>query len=178
MDKSERAAVEIVKHRRLLRTGRDGRVLSGLMLPLLRWSPSAGYGVITTTGRKTGKPRSKCVRVVRCGDRAYLVALVPPHTAITRPDAVNAWVWNMRANPRVRLQIPGGVFDGVGREITDPAELQEARSTLCDNVYPNDFAECALHLRGLPSRTKVQELHRYWFETGIPVVIELEGESQ
>jgi DNA-binding CsgD family transcriptional regulator len=84
MDKSERAAVEIVKHRRLLRTGRDGRVLSGLMLPLLRWSPSAGYGVITTTGRKTGRPRSKCVRVVRCGDRAYLVALVPPHTAITQ----------------------------------------------------------------------------------------------
>jgi hypothetical protein len=28
-------------------------------------------------------------------------------------------------------------------------------------------------LRGLPSRAKIQELHRYWFDTGIPVVVEL-----
>jgi hypothetical protein len=29
------------------------------------------------------------------------------------------------------------------------------------------------HLRGLPTRTKVQELHRYWFETEIPIAIDL-----
>ena len=93
------AATEIAKHRRLLRSGRGGRILSALMLPQLWLATPAGYGVLTTTGR--------------------------------------------------------------------------ARSLICDTVFPNDYGECALHLRGLPTRTKVQELHRYWFETGIPIVIDL-----
>jgi deazaflavin-dependent oxidoreductase (nitroreductase family) len=167
------AAAEIGKHRRLLRNGRDGRILSALMLPQLWLATPSGYGVLTTTGRKTGRPRRKCVRVIRCGERAYLVALRTPHIAVANPDFVNAWVWNIRANPTVRLRIRGGTFDGVAHEITDTLERRRARSLLCDIVYPNDYGECALHLRGLPSRTKIQELHRYWFETGIPVVIDL-----
>lgn len=166
------AAEQIGKHRRLLRSGRDGRLLSASMLPLVRWSPPAGFGVLTTTGRKTGKPRSKCVRVIRRGNRAYLVALRPPHVAVTRPDAVHAWIRNIRANPAVRLRIPGGTFDGVAREITDAGELATARAAICDTVNPVDYAECTLHLRGWPTHTKIQELHRYWFDTGIPVVID------
>jgi hypothetical protein len=27
----------------------------------------------------------------------------------------------------------------------------------------------------LPTRAKIIELHRYWFDTGIPLVVELEG---
>ncbi|MBO0879421.1 MAG: nitroreductase family deazaflavin-dependent oxidoreductase [Mycobacterium sp.] len=169
------ASAEVGKHRRLLRTGRDARALSALMLPLLRWSPPAGYGVLTTTGCKTGKPRSRCVRVIRHGDQAYLVALRPPHLAVTRPDVVHAWVRNIRANPTVRLRIPGGTFDGVAREITDSAELQLARELICDTVNATDYCECTLHLRGVPTRTKIQEMHRYWFDTGIPVVIGLKG---
>jgi len=167
------AAAEIGKHRRLLRTGRDGRILSALMFPLLRWAPQAGYGVLTTTGRRTGKARRKCVRVVHRDDRAYLVALHPPHLALANPGAVQAWVHNIRANPNVRLRIRGGTFDGIAREIIDADERERARSTLCESVYLGDYGECALHLRGLPTRTKIQELHRYWFETGIPIVIDL-----
>jgi deazaflavin-dependent oxidoreductase (nitroreductase family) len=167
------AAAEIGKHRRLLRTGRDGRILSALMFPLLRWAPQAGYGVLTTTGRRTGKPRRKCVRVVHRDDRAYLVALHPPHLTLANAEAVQAWVHNIRANPNVRLRIRGGTFDGIAREIIDADERERARSTLCESVYPGDYGECALHLRGLPSQTKIQELHRYWFETGIPIVIDL-----
>jgi deazaflavin-dependent oxidoreductase (nitroreductase family) len=167
------AAAEIGKHRRLLRTGRDGRILSALMLPLLRWAPPAGYGVLTTTGRRTGRLRQKCVRMLRDGDRVYLVALRLPHIAANNPGAVQAWVHNTRANPAVRVRIRGGDFDGVAREITDADERELARSLICDTVLPNDYGECALHLRGLPTRTKVQELHRYWFETGIPIVIDL-----
>ena len=77
------AAAEIGKHRRLLRTGRDGRILSALMLPQLWLATPAGYGVLTTTGRKTGRPRHKCVRVIQRGDRAYLVALRLSHIAVT-----------------------------------------------------------------------------------------------
>jgi len=167
------AAAEIAKHRRLLRSGRDGRILSALMFPLLRWAPQAGYGVLTTTGRRTGRPRRRCVRVVRRGDRAYLVALHPPHLTLANPAAVQAWVHNIRANPDVRLRIRGGTFDGIAREIVDDDEHDLARSALCETVYLGDYGECALHLRGLPSRTKVQELHQYWFATGIPIVIDL-----
>jgi deazaflavin-dependent oxidoreductase (nitroreductase family) len=171
------AAAEIGKHRRLLHPGRDGRVLSALMLPLFRLSPPVGYGVLTTTGRKTGKRRSKCLRVIRCGDRAYLVGLRPPHLAVTQPDAVHGWVWNIRANPAVLLRLRGGTFGGAVREITDEVELQQARTALCDTVSPFDLAECAVHLRGIPTRRKAQELHRYWFATGIPVVIELKEKN-
>ena len=167
------AAAEIAKHRRLLRSGRDGRILSALMFPLLQWAPQAGYGVLTTTGRKTGQPRRRCVRAVRRGDRAYLVALHPPHLTLANPVAVQAWVHNIRANPNVRLRIRGGTFDGIAREIVDADERELARAALRETVYPGDYGECALHLRGLPSRTKIQELHQYWFETGIPLVIDL-----
>jgi hypothetical protein len=84
------AAAELPKHKRLLRTARDGQILSALMLPAVLLSPPAGYGVITTTGRRTGKLRRKCVRVICRGDRAYLVQLVPPHVAVTRPGAVSS----------------------------------------------------------------------------------------
>jgi deazaflavin-dependent oxidoreductase (nitroreductase family) len=171
------AAAEIGKHRRLMRTGRDGRILSALMMPYLSLATPAGYGVLTTTGRKTGKPRRKCVRVVRHDDRAYLVALRLPHLAVEHPTATQAWVWNIRANPRVRLRLRGGTFDGDAREITDADECDLARSLICDKVFPNDYGECALHLRGWPTRAKIQELHRYWFNTGVPVVIDLKERS-
>jgi hypothetical protein len=50
-----------------------------------------------------------------------------------------------------------------------------ARSVLCDSVYPTDYAEAGLHLRGLPTRAKIKELHEYWFDTGHPLVVELDG---
>lgn len=172
------AAAEVLKHRRLLRTARDGQILSAVMLPLVALLPPVGYGVLTTTGRKTGKQRRKCIRVIRRGDRAYLVQLVPPHLALTRPGAVASWVWNIRTNPHVRLRIRGGTFDGVAREIIDPAELEQARAAICESVNPVDYAEASLHLRGLPTRTKIEKLHRYWFDTGHPLVIELVNEPR
>jgi deazaflavin-dependent oxidoreductase (nitroreductase family) len=162
-----------VKHKRLLRTARHGQILSALMLPVVQLSPPNGYGVITTTGRKTGKLRRKCVRVVRRGMRAYLVQLVPPHLAVTRPGAVSGWLWNIRADPRVRLRIKGGSFTGVAREITDTAELALARSVICDSFFPTDYGEAGIHLRGLPTRAKIKDLHQYWFDTGHPLVVEI-----
>jgi deazaflavin-dependent oxidoreductase (nitroreductase family) len=129
--------------------------------------------VLTTIGRKTGKARRKCIRVIRRGNRAYLVQLRPPEIAKTRPSVVAAWVWNIRANPNVRLRIRGGTFAGVARELADPAELEQAREAICETVTPIDYAECSLHLRGIPTRSKIKELHRYWFDTGVPLLIDL-----
>ena len=143
------------------------------MLPLFLVRPPSGFGVLTTTGRKTGKARRKCVRMVRRGNRVYMVQLRPPELAKTRPSAVSAWVWNIRSNPNVTLRIRGGTFAGVARELKDPEELAEARAALCETVHLFDYGECDVHLRGLPTRAKVKELHRYWFDTGIPLVVEL-----
>ena len=167
------AAAHAPKHRRLIRSARHGRMLSAVMLPgILAW-PGSGYGVITTTGRKTGKARRKCIRVARRGNKVYIVQLRPPELAMVRPSTVSAWVWNIRSNPNVTLRIRGGTFAGRVRELTDQAELAEARAAFCEQVHPPDYGECALHLRGLPTRAKIEELHRYWFDTGIPLVVDL-----
>jgi deazaflavin-dependent oxidoreductase (nitroreductase family) len=129
--------------------------------------------VITTTGRKTGNARRKCIRVVRRGNKAFIVQLRPPELAMVRPEAVAAWVWNIRSNPNVTLRIRGGTFAGVARELRDPVELAEAREALCETVYRFDYGECRTHLRGRPTRSKIQDLHRYWFDTGIPLVVDL-----
>jgi deazaflavin-dependent oxidoreductase (nitroreductase family) len=169
----EVAAAEAPKHTRLVRSARDGRIVSALTLPLFLLRPPAEFGVITTRGRKTGKRRRRCIRVVRREDRAYLVALRPPELAMKRPTAVAGWVWNIRANPNVKLRIRGGTFSGVARELTDAGELAKAREVLCETVSLGDYAECRLHMRGRPTRSKIQDLRRYWFDTGIPLVIEL-----
>jgi deazaflavin-dependent oxidoreductase (nitroreductase family) len=169
----EAASEHAPKHRRLIRSARDGRLLSALMLPFVLAWPGPGYGVITTTGRKTGKARRKCIRVIRGGNKAYIVSLRPPEVAMVRPSVVAAWVWNIRSNPNVKLRIRGGTFAGLARELTDPVELAEARTAFCEKVNLMDYGEGALHLRGLPTHTKIQELHRYWFDTGIPLVVDL-----
>jgi deazaflavin-dependent oxidoreductase (nitroreductase family) len=167
-------ADEVGKHRRLLSSARRGQVLSALMLDVMLLSPPQGYGVITTIGRKTGKPRRKVVRVIRRDNHAYLVQLVPPQVALTRPGAVSSWLWNIRANPHVQLRIPDGRFTGTAREISNPEELQTARAILCDSVYLTDYGEASLHLRGLPTKAKIKDMHQYWFDTGHPLVIDLD----
>jgi deazaflavin-dependent oxidoreductase (nitroreductase family) len=169
----EAARREAPLHRRLLRSDKDGRILSALMLPLFWPRAPAGFGVLTTTGRKSGKARRKCIRAIRRGKHVYIVALRPPELAIERPTAVSGWVWNIRANPNVRLHIGLQTHAGTAREIDDPVELERARKAICVTVNASDYGECLLHLRGLPTREKINALHRYWFDTGIPLVVEL-----
>jgi deazaflavin-dependent oxidoreductase (nitroreductase family) len=169
----EAAMAEAPKHRRLLRSERDGRILSALMLPFLAIRAPAGYAVLTTTGRKSGIQRRKCVRAIRRGERVFIVQLRPPELAIERPNAVAAWVWNIRSNPNVRLRIGMRTYAGSAREIDDPLELEHAREAICATVHWTDYDECLLHMRGLPTREKIKALHRYWFDTGIPLVVEL-----
>jgi hypothetical protein len=84
-----------------------------------------------------------------------------------------AWVLNLRANPQVRLRIRGGTHDGVARELKDDLERALAEQAYCGTVTPFDYVECTFHRPGFPTRSKIVELHRSWFETGIPLVVEL-----
>jgi deazaflavin-dependent oxidoreductase (nitroreductase family) len=173
VDVRDAATKHAPKHKRLIRSARDGRILSALMLPFFLVRPPAGFGVLTTTGRKTGKTRRKCVRMIRADGKVYIVQLRPPELAIERPSVVAAWVWNIRSNPNVTLRISGGTFAGVARELEEPAELADARDAFCETVKLFDYGECATHLRGLPTRSKIKDLHRYWFDTGIPLAVDL-----
>jgi hypothetical protein len=73
----------------------------------------------------------------------------------------------------VRLRIRGGRFAGIARELSETAETRQAMETYCETVNRFDYAECRLHRKGLPTRSKIKELHRSWFDGGIPLVIEL-----
>ncbi len=151
-----------------------GRVLSALHLPFFAVRPPAGFGVLTTTGRRTGKARRKCVHVIRHANRAYIV-MIRPTPEVLATEWVSAWVRNIRANPRVRLRIRGRTFAGVARELTGTAEIAQAARIYCEAANLFDYAECAFHLSGRPTRAKIQQLHRSWFDTGIPLVVELEA---
>jgi deazaflavin-dependent oxidoreductase (nitroreductase family) len=148
-----------------VQTPRGGRILSASMLPWFTILPPRGCGVLTTTGRKTGKARPRCVRAIRRGDKAYLVAI---------GGEFNSWLKNVRANPSVRLRIRGGTFFGRARELDD-VEREAAKTAYCGTVNPFDYLECRAHRLGRPTPAKIKELHRTWFEGGVPLVVELRG---
>jgi deazaflavin-dependent oxidoreductase (nitroreductase family) len=145
-----------------LRTSSGGRALSALMLPHFTILPPAGFGVLTTTGRRTGKPRRKCVRAIRRGNRAYVVSI-----------RSSAWLKNVQANPSVRLRIRGGTFSGVVHDLREAGERQEAMEAYCGTVNAFDYVECMMWRRGLPTRAKIKELHRTWFDQGSPLAVDL-----
>ncbi|MCM6772327.1 nitroreductase family deazaflavin-dependent oxidoreductase [Nocardia sp. CDC159] len=124
-----------------------------------------GVGVLTTTGRKSGKPRRTFVKAIREGDRAYLVSIRGERAL---------WLKNIRADPVVSVRLRDGTFTGVVRDLRDDSERRAAYLALCDRVHAFDYAENAFHRRGLPSRTKILELHRAWFEGGTPLVVDLD----
>ncbi|MEV0248705.1 nitroreductase family deazaflavin-dependent oxidoreductase [Nocardia sp. NPDC050712] len=139
------------------------RTLHAVHMPwFLLWLP-AGVGVLTTTGRRTGKARHTPVKTARAGELVYLVSIRGAHAL---------WYKNLRAQPRVRIQLTGGVFDGVARELRAD-EWPAARAALCERVHPFDYLESAFHRPGRPTASRVRELHRAWFEGGIPLVVEL-----
>jgi deazaflavin-dependent oxidoreductase (nitroreductase family) len=147
-----------------LRSAAGVRVLSRLQRPFFALLPPPGFGVLTTTGRKTRKARQTPVRTIRRGQQAYIVAIGGER---------NAWLKNTRANPNVRLRIQGGTFSGVARELRDETEARDARAAYSETVNWFDYFECSIWRKGRPTRSKIEELHRAWFEQGTPIVIEL-----
>src|SRR5947199_6875156 len=102
------------------------RVLSAIHLPLFQLRPPRDYGILTATGRKTGKRRSRCVRIVRRGNRAYIVAI--------KGAGVTRWAKNVIANPQVKLRLRDGRFEGRARELR-AAEWDEARDAYSAGVH-------------------------------------------
>jgi deazaflavin-dependent oxidoreductase (nitroreductase family) len=155
---------------------RGGKALSTLQLPFFLLHPPAGFGVLTTTGRRTGKPRRKCVRVIVDNSVAYLVMLGPVLLGVPKDQAVAHWLRNIRANPVVGLRVSAGMFTGTARELSEPAELATARRAYTHTVNAFDSWEYRFHTADRPTHDKIQRLHQHWFDTGVPVAIDL-GDS-
>jgi deazaflavin-dependent oxidoreductase (nitroreductase family) len=133
--------------------GRIGAKVRGLHLVLL-----------TTTGRKTGKQRRKCVRAIRRGNSVYIVSIGGPEMA---------WLKNIQANPDISLRIAGGTFAGRARELSDPLEIEQAREAYCEPVHVVDYMACMNWRKGRPTHSRIRDLTRGWFEEGVPLVVEL-----
>lgn len=82
----------------LVRDAVGARRLNRWQRPWFRRLPPKGHGVLTTTGRASGRPHELCVRAMRHGDTAYVTAIKGG-----RPD----WVRNVQADARVALTIRG-----------------------------------------------------------------------
>lgn len=140
-----------------------GRALSAMQLPFFLIHPPHGYGVLTTTGRTTGKVRRRCVRAIRRGDVVYVVAI----------KGKTQWARNALAHPAVRLRIPGGTFSGRAREVSGATESRGVKETYCESVHRFDYLTWINWRKGRPTHAKIRELLRGWFEEGTPLVIEI-----
>lgn len=72
--------------------------------------------LLTTIGRRTGKPRTVPAFYLRDGDRYVVCNVRPPH------ERTNPWVLNVLANPHVRLTLRGETLDGRARR-ADQSEV-------------------------------------------------------
>lgn len=83
----------------------DGRIGHRLL-----WFPAA---LVTTTGRKSGRPRTTPTLYLRDGERVILPA------SFGGRDADPGWYRNLTSNPKVHIQIRGEHLDMMARDATD-----------------------------------------------------------
>jgi len=124
-----------------------------------------GFGILTTTGRRSGLPRPQSVRAIRDGDRVVVVCMMGE-----RAD----WLENIRANPQVTIRLGDQTVRGVAREVVDAGERQRAAELYIGTTQASDYLDYAVYHWGFPTRRKIERAHRRWFEEGIAVVIRLE----
>lgn len=85
--------------------------------------------VLTTTGRKSGKPRSVALIYAADGDRAIVIASMggaPQHPQ---------WYRNIEANPDVQVQIRGDRF--AARAVTLEGDARERAWAIAAAQWPN-----------------------------------------
>jgi deazaflavin-dependent oxidoreductase (nitroreductase family) len=91
----------------------------------LLWFPAA---LITTTGRKTGKQRTTPTLYLRDGDRVILPA------SFGGRDASPGWYRNLKADPKVHIQIRGEHLDMIARDADDAERNLYWRKLI--RIYP------------------------------------------
>lgn len=97
-----------------------GRLAMGLMLP---------SALLTTTGAKTGQPRTNPVFYFHDGTDVIVIA------SNYGADKHPAWYYNLRANPRAQIATNGGGPVLTANVVSDPAERKRIWA-MADRVYP------------------------------------------
>jgi deazaflavin-dependent oxidoreductase (nitroreductase family) len=82
----------------------------GIVGARLLWFPAA---LVTTTGRKSGQPRTTPTLYLRDGDRVILPA------SFGGRDANPGWYHNLQSDPKIHVQIRGEHRDLIARDATD-----------------------------------------------------------
>jgi deazaflavin-dependent oxidoreductase (nitroreductase family) len=85
--------------------------------------------VLTTTGRKSGQPRTVTVAYGRLGDELLLVG------SNFGQEQHPAWALNLEATPSADVDLDGARFTAHARLLQDPAE-RDAAWAVMDAVYP------------------------------------------
>ena len=122
-----------------------------------------GLGVLTTTGRRTGKRRVRAIRIIRKDDRLYAVAMLGKKCG---------WIYNIRGNPDVRLKLGRRTYEATAREVT-AAERRAAHDAYVPNAGWFDYFDYMNLMWSFPTRKKLLRAHEEWLDTGIPVLFEL-----
>lgn len=86
------------------------RRTNGRLGSRLLWFPAA---LVTTTGRKSGQPRTTPTLYLRDGPRIVLPA------SYGGRDRHPAWYLNLKADPKVRVQVRDDVIDMTARDATE-----------------------------------------------------------
>lgn len=86
------------------------RRTNGKLGAKLLWFPAA---LLTTTGRKSGQPRTTATLYLQDGERIVLPA------SYGGRNSNPAWYLNLKANPKVRVQVRAHVRDMTARDATD-----------------------------------------------------------
>ncbi len=142
------------------------RLGNAFVAPMFRLGPMPeGFVLLTVTGRKTGRPRTRPVRAIRSDDTLYAVALLGE-----RSD----WLRNARAKPEITVKLGSRQFGARVRELADPAERDAAADLFVREIVPFDYVDYAGYEWGFPTRRKIEEAHRRWAAEGVMVAIDLE----
>jgi deazaflavin-dependent oxidoreductase (nitroreductase family) len=105
------------------------------------------------------------MRVVRDGDRAYAVALL---------GEKSDWVRNVQAHARVRIKLGSKTHNATARILEGEGERARVAEIYRPIAGWYDYVDYANFVWSFPTRAKLLRVHDDWFETGTPVVFELQ----
>ena len=106
--------------------------------------------LLTTTGRKSGLPRTTPLQY-EVVDGDYYIG--------SARGAQADWFRNIRAEPQVTVRVKNHVFDGLAEPVTDPARIADFLE-LRLRRHPRMVGKI-LQMEGLPSRPTRSQLEEY-----------------
>ena len=96
---------------------------------------------ITTTGRKTGRPRRIEIVYHVIGGRIYI-------SGMPRAERKRGWLWNLESEPKFTVHLKRGItadLPATARVITDPAERRVVLEDVARNWRRTDVDFMVAH---------------------------------